>query len=116
MITAINQPRGVIGALSVGAAALLLLAGIMTTLVQTTNVLGGDEIGFTPGWFLLGLVQPLGVLGFALAPRTRLWGGVLSVAGGIALAACYFWAVFPLVIGPLISLLGGVRAAKLPAS
>jgi hypothetical protein len=112
MIRDIREPGGVIGAFAVGATVLLLLSGAFSILVMARNDQGFDA-GVWTVWTIIGVANWLGCVGFFLGRRQPLLGGTLAVAGALAFAAFYFWALLPLLLGPAIALLAVLRTRRL---
>ena len=112
MFRNIRQPGGVMGAFSAGAAVLLLLSGLFSVAVMTRNDQGFDA-GVWTVWMVIGVANWLGCVGFALGRKQAALGGALAVAGALAFAAFYFWALLPLLLGPAIALLAVLRARRM---
>src|SRR5215216_5896043 len=112
MFRNIREPGGVMGAFTVGATVLLVLSGLFSVAIMTRNDQGFGAAELT-AWAVVGAANWLGCVGFAMGRRQPLLGGVLAVAGALAFAAFYFWALLPLLLGPAIAVLAVVRARRL---
>lgn len=112
MLRNVREPGGVIGAFAVGSTVLLLLSGLFSVAIIAKND-QGFATGELTAWAVVGVANWLGCVGFALGRRQPLLGGALGVAGALAFAAFYFWALLPLLLGPAIALLAVVRARRL---
>jgi hypothetical protein len=115
MFASLNQPGGFLGAVTIVCAFFLFVAGVVS-IVSGLGGLWADDVGGNAFIVAFGAAELLAVAGFALQPRMPVLGAVLAIVGSVAFALVWFWAIVPLVIGPVAVVAALMRAVKLGRS
>ncbi|MEX0784172.1 MAG: hypothetical protein WD557_16135 [Dehalococcoidia bacterium] len=109
MFANLTQPGGFLGIVTVVCAFFLFVAGVVSVLSGLSG-LWSDNRAYIVAFGALNLVA---VGGLGLQPRMPWLGAVLVIPGAIAFALAWFWAILPLVIGPVAIVAAVIRAVKL---
>jgi len=117
MLARLRQPGGVLGALSLTAAVLLGVVGVAGVLAMLIAAAVGSDfwadqrsIQFVSALFFA--VVAAGAAGFLIMDRQPWLGAVLAVLGSLAFAFILWWAILPLVLGLVFTVVAIVRAQK----
>ena|SRR5687768_4672176 len=115
MFTRLRQPGGALGWLSFTAALLLGLLGVLGVLsllmaAATGSEFWSDDRGEQLVSALLFAVIAAGAVGFLIMDQRPWLGGALAVVGSLLMALVLFWAILPLVLGPLFAVVAILRA------
>ena len=115
MFARLREPGGVIGSLSLAAAIVLAVVGVVGCVALLVSAATGSNFWSDAlsdqlvgaGLFALSAV---GAGGFLLMDRQPWQGGVLAVVGSLAYALLLWWAIIPLVLGLMFAVVAVVRA------
>src|SRR5680860_1408493 len=115
MFTRLSQPGGVVGGFSVAAFLVLGVLGVFGVVSLVIAAAMGSEF-----WSdqrsnqLIGAVffafMVAGAVGFLIMDRQPWPGAALAVVGSLLMALILFWAILPLVLGPVFAVVAVLRA------
>src|SRR5680860_523094 len=121
MFTRLSQPGGVVGGFSVAAFLVLGVLGVFGVVSLVIAAAMGSEF-----WSdqrsnqLIGAVffafMVAGAVGFLIMDRQPWPGAALAVVGSLLMALILFWAILPLVLGPVFAVVAVLRACLLYTS
>jgi hypothetical protein len=117
MIARLRQPGGVLGALSLTAAVLLAVLGVAGVLAMLIAAAVGsdfwaDQRGIQLLSALFFAVMVAGAAGFLVMDHQPWPGAVLAVLGSLAFAFILWWAILPLVLGLVFTVVAILRAQR----
>lgn len=115
MLANLREPGGALGMITIVCAFFLFIAGTVGVFAAVTGI-WADNASDRLIFGLFGALDLLAVLGLWLQPRTPILGAILATLGGIAFVLAFFWAILPLVLGPVTVVVAIVRAVKLSRS
>ena len=120
MFARLRQPGGVLGGLSLTAALFLGVVGIVGVVSLLIAAAAGSEF-----WSderseqlisaLLFAVIAAGAVGFLIMDQRPWLGATLAVVGSLLMALILFWAILPLVLGPVFAVVAVLRARAFAA-
>jgi ABC-type Mn2+/Zn2+ transport system permease subunit len=115
MFTRLRQPGGVLGVLSLTAALFLGVLGVLGVVSLLIAAVAGSEF-----WSdqrdeqlisaVLFAVVGAGAVGFLIMDRRPWLGAAMAVIGSLLMALILFWAILPLVLGPVFAVVAVLRA------
>lgn len=114
MVDRLRTPAGTLGTLSLSFAALLGLVGllgvvgVLWSLATENGFWADDTASLLVSAGLFGLVL-LGAVGFVVEDRLPALGAALAVVGSLAFALILFWAILPIVLGVVSSVVAVLR-------
>lgn len=120
MLTRLRQPGGVLGGLSLTAALLLGALGVVGVVSLLIAAATGSEF-----WSdqrdqqlisaVVFAVIAAGAVGFLIMDQRPWLGAALAVIGSLLMALVLFWAILPLVLGPVFAVVAVLRARAFSA-
>ena len=115
MLARLRQPGGVLGALSVTAAlflGVLGVVGVVSLLIAaaTGSDFWSDERNEQLVSAVVFAVIAAGAVGFLIMDQRPWLGAALAVVGSLLMALVLFWAILPLVLGPVFAVVAVLRA------
>lgn len=115
MFTRLRRPGGVLGGLSVTAALFLGVLGTVGVVSLLIAAAAGTEF-----WSderneqlisaVLFAVIAAGAVGFLIMDQRPWLGAAIAVVGSLLMALILFWALLPLVLGPVFAVVAVLRA------
>jgi ABC-type Mn2+/Zn2+ transport system permease subunit len=115
MFTRLRQPGGVLGGLSLTAALFLAVLGVVGVVSLLIAAAAGTEF-----WSdrrsdqlvsaVIFAVIAAGAVGFVIMDRRPWLGAAIGVIGSLLMALILFWALLPLVLGPVFAVVAVLRA------
>ena len=115
MLARLRQPGGILGALSLTAAlflGVLGLLGVVSLLIAaaTGSEFWSDETDEQIISAVVFAVIAAGAVGFLIMDQRPWLGAALAVIGSLLMALVLFWAILPLVLGPVFAVVAVLRA------
>jgi len=120
MFTRLRQPGGVLGGLSLTAALFLAVLGVLGVVSLLIAAVAGTEF-----WSdqrdeqlisaVLFAVIGAGAVGFLIMDQRPWLGAAIAVIGSLLMALILFWAILPLVLGPVFAVVAVLRARAFTA-
>jgi hypothetical protein len=115
MIARLRKPGGILGGLSVTAALFLGLLGVFGVVSLLIAAATGSEF-----WSdqrdeqlvsaVMFAIIATGAVGFVIMDHRPWLGAALAVVGSLLMALILFWAILPLVLGPVFAVVAVLRA------
>jgi len=117
MLTRLRQPGGILGGLSLTAALVLGalgVVGVVSLLIaaSTGSDFWSDERDEQFASAVVFAVIAAGAVGFLIMDRRPWLGSALAVVGSLLMALVLFWAILPLVLGPVFAVVAVLRARE----
>jgi hypothetical protein len=115
MIARLRKPGGILGGLSVTAALFLGLLGIFGVVslliaAATGNEFWSDQRDEQLVSAVMFAIIATGAVGFVIMDHRPWLGAALAVVGSLLMALILFWAILPLVLGPVFAVVAVLRA------
>ena len=115
MFTRLRKPGGILGGLSVTAALFLGVLGVLGVVSLLIAAATGSEFWSDEGdeqlvSAVLFAVIAAGAVGFVIMDQQPWLGAALAVVGSLVMALILFWAILPLVLGPVFAVVAVLRA------
>ncbi|MCW2763012.1 MAG: hypothetical protein JWR85_3213 [Marmoricola sp.] len=120
MFTRLRQPGGVLGGLSLTAALFLGVVGVLGVVSLLIAAATGSEF-----WSdkradqlisaVLFAIIAVGAVGFFIMDQRPWPGAAFAVVGSLMMALILFWAILPLVLGPVFAVVAVLRARAFSA-
>ena len=115
MIARLRQPGGVLGGLSLAAALFLGVLGVVGVVSLVIAAASGSEFwsderdGQLISAVLFAVIAA-GAVGFLIMDQRPWLGATIAVIGSLVMALILFWALLPLVLGPVFAVVAVLRA------
>lgn len=115
MFARLRQPGGILGGLSLTAALLLGVLGVLGVVSLLVAAATGSEFWSDERYeqlvsAALFAVIAAGALGFLIMDQRPWLGAALAVVGSLMMTLILFWAILPLVLGPVFAVVAVLRA------
>lgn len=115
MFARLRQPGGILGGLSITAALFLGVLGVLGVVslliaAATGSEFWSDERGEQLVSAVVFAVIAGGAVGFLIMDQRPWLGAALAVVGSLLMALVLFWAILPLVLGPVFAVVAVLRA------
>ena len=114
----LRQPGGILGGLSLSAALFLGVLGVLGVVslliaAATGSEFWSDERDEQLVSAVLFALIAAGAVGFLIMDQRPWLGAALAVVGSLLMTLVLFWAILPLVLGPVFAVVAVLRARSL---
>ena len=118
MFARLRQPGGILGGLSLSAALFLGVLGVLGVVslliaAATGSEFWSDERDEQLVSAVLFALIAAGAVGFLIMDQRPWLGAALAVVGSLLMTLVLFWAILPLVLGPVFAVVAVLRARSL---